>query len=55
MMWPVSWKAGFPVHVALLGMWDVQCEVPAHTSALAEIRLWLGVTVNASFLTALFL
>lgn len=55
-MWPVSWKAGFPVHIAPLGMLAVQCGVPAHTSALAEISLWLGITIYAAcFLTALFL
>lgn len=56
MMWPASWKAGFPVHTAPLGIWDMQCGVPAHTSALAEIRLWLGMTIYAAcFLSALFL
>lgn len=37
MMWPVSWKTAFPVHIVLLGILDVQSGVPAHTSALAEI------------------
>lgn len=55
-MWPVSWKAGFPVHIALLGILNMQSGVPAHTSALAEIRLWLGITIYATcFLTTLFL
>lgn len=55
-MWPVSWKAGFPVQIAPLGIVDVQRGVPAHTSALAEMRLWLGITIYvACFLSALFL
>lgn len=36
-MWPVSWKTALPVHIVLLGISDVQSELPARTSALAEI------------------
>lgn len=54
----VSWQAGFPVHGAPLGMWDVQWGAPAHTSALAELRLCLDTDMAlcaACFWTALFL
>lgn len=38
------------------GNMGMRCGVPAHTSALPDIRLWLGMTIYAAcFLSALFL
>lgn len=49
MVWPVSWKTGFPVRIASLGISDVQCRVPAHTSALPEISGQVSQFMQPSF------